>query len=265
MKAQPGARIEPHDLEPRTGDTQVTERMAEVSPRFQARMAGVIAWITTTAGFAEIVRGRLVVYGDAAATAHNILEHEMFYRLAFAGDVISLLYIAYTLLLYNLFRPVNRSLSLLAAFFSLVGCAIATFNSLFLLAPLVVLGDAQSLSALNVKQLQELALLFLKLHAQGYNISMVLFGSYNLLIGYLIFRSTFLPRILGVLLAISGLCYLINCFANFLSPTFAAHLLPYILVPGGAELVLALWLVVIGVNAQRWKEQASAAGTSIRT
>ena len=88
---------------------------------------------------------------------------------------------------------------------------------------------------------------------------MVLFGSYNLLIGYLIFRSTFLPRILGVLLAISGLCYLINCFANFLSPAFAAHLLPYILVPGGAELLLALWLVVIGVNVQRWKEQASKA------
>jgi hypothetical protein len=84
-------------------------------------------------------------------------------------------------------------------------------------------------------------------------------------IGYLIFRSTFLPRILGVLLAISGLCYLINCFANFLSPAFAAHLLPYILVPGGAELLLALWLVVMGVNGQRWKEQASAAGASIRT
>jgi len=88
---------------------------------------------------------------------------------------------------------------------------------------------------------------------------MVLFGSYNLLIGYLIFRSTFLPRILGVLLAFSGLCYLINCFAIFLSPAFAAHLLPYILVPGGAELLLALWLVVIGVNVQRWNEQASAA------
>jgi Domain of unknown function (DUF4386) len=87
---------------------------------------------------------------------------------------------------------------------------------------------------------------------------MVLFGSYNLLIGYLIFRSTFMPRILGVLLAISGSGYLINCFANFLSPAFAAHLLPYILVPGGADLLLALWLVVIGVNIQRWNEQASA-------
>jgi Domain of unknown function (DUF4386) len=238
----------------------MTERIREASPRFQARMAGVIAWITTTAGFAAIVRGRLVVYGDAAATAHNILAHELLFRLAFAGDVIATLYIVYTLILYNLFRPVNRSLSLLAAFFSLVGCAIGALNCLFLLAPLVVLGGAQFSSAFNVQQVQVLALMFLKLHAQGYNIGMVLFGSYNLLIGYLIFRSTFLPRILGVLLAISGLCYLITCFANFLSPAFAAHLLPYILVPGGAELLLALWLVVVGVNVQRWKEQPSAPG-----
>lgn len=102
--------------------------------------------------------------------------------------------------------------------------------------------------------------MFLKLHFQGYNICMVLFGSNNLLIGYLIFRSTFLPQFLGVLLAISGFCYLINGFANFLSPAFAAHLVPYILVPGLAELLLALWLVVIGVNVPRWNEQASAAG-----
>ena len=128
-----------------------------------------------------------------------------------------------------------------------------------LLAPLVVLGDAQSLSVFSVEQVQALALLFLKLHAQGSNVSLVLFGSYNLLIGYLIIRSTFLPRILGVLLAFSGLCYLINCFANFLSPAFATHLLPYILIPGGSELLLALWLLVVGVNVQRWTEQAGAA------
>lgn len=243
----------------------MTERAEEASPRFQARMAGMIAWITTTSGFAAIVSGGLVVYDNAATTAHNILAHETLFRLAVAGDVIGLLYIAYTLLLYNLFRPVNRSLSLLAAFFSLVGCAVGAVNSLLLLAPLVVLQGVPSLSAFRVEQLQALALLFLKLHAQGGNISLVLFGSYNLLIGYLIFRSTFLPRILGVLLAISGVCYLINSFATILAPAFAAQLTPYILIPGGAELLLALWLVVFGVNAQRWKEQASAMGAFIRT
>ena len=152
----------------------------------------------------------------------------------------------------------NESLNLLAAFFSLVGCAIGALNCVFHLAALVVLGDAQSLSAISVEQLHSLALMFLKLHARGYAIGMVLFGSYNILIGYLIFGSTFLPRILGVLLAISGFCYQIGNFATFLSPAFAAHLFPYILVPGASELLLALWLVVVGVNVQRWKEQASA-------
>ena len=220
----------------------------------------MIALITTTAGFAAIVSGSLVVADDARATANNILAHESLYRLAIAGDVIASLYIAYTLLLYNLFKPVDRSLALLAAFFSLVGSGIGIRNTVFEVAPLVVLGGAQSLSAFSVEQLQALALMFLKLHAQVYNIGLVLFGTYNLLIGYLIFRSTFLPRILGVLLALSGLCYLINSFANFLSPAFAANLVPYILVPGVAELLLALWFVVIGVNVQRWNEHARATG-----
>ena len=237
------------------------ERIAGTSPRFQARLAGVFAWITTTEGFAIIVRGRLVVYSDAAATAHNILAHELLYRLALVGDLISYVaYIPYTLLLYNLFRPVSRSLSLVAAVLSLVGCAIHALICVFLLAPLVFLGGAQSLSVVNVEQSQALALTFLKLHAQGYTIGMVFFGFYNPLIGYLIFRSTFLPRVLGVLLAISGLCYQISNFAEFLSPAFATHLEPYVLVTGMAELLLALWLVVVGVNVQRWKEQASAAG-----
>lgn len=260
MKAQPDQEIEPRDKAPRTGASQMRPRITASSPRWQARMAGVIAWITTTAGLAAILRSGLVVSGNAAATAHNILGHELQFRLAIAGDIISVLYIAYTLLLYNLFRPVNRSLSLLAAFFSLAGCALGVLNCLFLLAPLVILGDPQSLSAFNAQQLQDLSLVFLNLHDQLYTIGMVFFGSYNLLIGSLIFRSTFLPRILGVLLAISGLCYLINCFATFLSPAFEAHLVPYILLPGGAELLLALWFLVIGVNEERWKQQEAAAG-----
>src|SRR5260370_42326622 len=257
MKAHPEAGIEARGPQQRTEDTGVRERLAAVSPRVQARMAGVIAWITTTSGFAAIVSGSLVVPDDATATAHNILAHETLLRLAVAGDVRALVYIVYPLLLYNLFKPVNRSLSLLAAFFSLVACAVGAVNSLLLLAPLVVLGGAQSLSGFNVEQVQALALLLVKLHTQGSSISVVLFGSYNLLIGYLIFRSTFLPRILGVLLAFSGLCYLINSFASFLSPAFAAHLLPYILLPGGAQLVLALLLLLIRVNYAHCKQQAN--------
>ena len=236
----------------------MTDRIAEASPRLTARLAGLIALLTTTSAFSIFVRSRLVDLGDAAATVHNIRAHELLFRLGFVGDVISLLYIVYTLLLYKLFKPVSSNLSLLAAFFSLVGCAMSVVDCLLQVAPLVILRSTPSLSAFNVEQLQALALLFLKLHSQGYTLSMVLFGSYNIVIGYLIFKSTFIPRILGVFLAISGLCYLFDCFTIFLAPAFASHLVPYILIPGVAELLLAFWLLIFGVNVQRWNRQASA-------
>ncbi len=241
----------------------MTERIAEASPRLRARMAGVLYLIAgMTFSYADgSVGGKIVVYSDGAATAHNILANEMLFRLGFAAALISAVcYITVTLLLYDMFKPVNRSVSLLAAFFSLMGCTIQALSSLFHLAPLVVLGGEQYLGVFKVEQLQALALTFLRLRAQASSIYMVFFGWYCLLIGYLIFRSTFLPRILGVFMAIAGLSYQL-----FLSPPLASYLFPYVVKPAGAlgELSLILWLLVIGVNAQRWKEQASAAG--IRT
>ena len=211
--------------------------------------------------FVGTVLGSLVVNGDAAATAHNILTHETLYRLAFAADLIMVpCYIAVTALYYHLFKPVNRSLALIAAFLGLAGTTLWAVNDFFFLAPLVVLGGAHSVTAVTAGQLQEMALAFLNVHAQCSNIVMVAFGFHVILIGYLIFRSTFLPHILGVWLALAGVCYLTNSFTNFLAPEVAAHLSPYILMPGVVEIVLALWLLVVGVNDQRWKEQASAAG-----
>ena len=234
------------------------ERIAEASPRFKARITGVFYLLNgLTYGFAAgSVRGKLFVFGDAAATAHNILAHEPLYRLGFAADLIAAVcYVIVTLLLYDLLRPVNRTLSLLAAFFSLVGCAVMALSTAFYLAPLVVLGGGQYSSVFKVEQLQALALMFLQLHAQAASIYMVFFGCYCLLIGYLIFRSTFLPRILGVLMAIAGLCWL-----TFLSPPLANYLSPYILALGIlGEGLLCLWLLMMGVNVPRWKGQASSA------
>lgn len=228
-----------------------------MSPLFQARLAGVIALITTTAGFAAIVSGSLVVPDNAAATAHNIVANEQLFRFAIAGDVVALLYIVYTVLLYNVFRPVSRDIALVAAFFSLVGIGIGGINTIFEIAPLVVLKGAKSWTGFTAEQLQALALMFLQLHAQVGDLGLVLFGTYNMLTGYLIYRSTFLPRILGVLLALAGVCYLINSFALFLAPTFEARLVPWILIPGLAELLLALWLVLFGVNVARWRARAA--------
>lgn len=210
--------------------------------------------------FAEVfVRGELVVREDAAATATNILAHEALYRLGLAADLIMLAcYIAVTLLFYDLFKPVGRSLSLLAAFFSLVGIAVLAVNSLNHLAPFVFLGGTHYLSAFETNQLQALALISLRMHARGYTISEVFFGSYMLLLGYLIFRSGFLPRILGALMAIGGLTFLTDSFASFLLPMLAARLPDIGILGGIAELSLTLWLMVMGVNVRKWEEKASA-------
>jgi hypothetical protein len=231
--------------------------IGETSPRLKARIAGVFYLLEMlTGGFAILfVGGRLFVSGDAAATATNILAHLSLFQLGFAANLIQFAcYVAVTGLFYDLLRPVNKGLSLLAAFFSLVGCTIGAVSCLFYFAPVVILGGAQYLNVFKVEQLQALALMFLKLYGQCFNISFVFFGFYCLLIGYLIFRSTFLPRILGAGMAFAGLGWL-----TFLSPALAHHLVPYILAAGIGEISLTLWLLVAGVNAQRWKEQASAA------
>jgi Domain of unknown function (DUF4386) len=230
------------------------------SPRLLARIAGALYLVSGEAfSFAEnSVRGRLVVFGDAATTAHNILSHQGQYRLAFVAELLPL-YIVVTVILYYLLKPVNSGVSLLAAVFSIVGCTVSTFTSLLHFAPLVFLNEASSSTAFSTDQLQSLALLFLKLGTQASNIMMVFFGFYCMLIGYLIFRSTFLPRIIGVFLVVAGLSYLFNYLANFLALPMASYSFRYIALPAGilGEGSLILWLLLMGVNNQRWNQQAS--------
>jgi hypothetical protein len=240
-----------------------TERMAAVSPRFRARILGVVYLLHfLTAILGEVftqqagISGLGGVSGAAAATANTLLAHESAFRLGFALGLISIAcYVAVTALFYQLFQPVSRNLAFLAVCFSLVGLAIQAFGSLFQLASLVVLGGSPYLSVFTVQQLQALALLFLHLNAQVGPIALPFDGLFLLLIGYLIFKSTFLPRMLGVLIAFAGLGWL-----TFLAPPLATYLSPYIQVLGFlAELSLMLWLLVMGVNAERWKEQAGKA------
>ena len=230
------------------------EQIVEGSPRPNARTIAVVYLLYFLMAFsgAFLAKG-LVIQGDAAATANSISTHETLYRSGFAVSLIAnAIYIALTALLYRLFEPVNRSLSLLAAFFSLVGCAVQIFGGVLQLAPLVILGDSQLLSAFKVEQLQAAALLCLKLYSQAFSIALVLFALFDLLIGYLIFRSTFLPRILGVLMMLAGVGWL-----TFVWPPLATTLSPYVLPLGAlAEIVLMLWLVVKGVDISRWQEKA---------
>jgi uncharacterized protein DUF4386 len=220
----------------------------------KARIAGVFYLMVFLTGIAALLAGgRLLISGNAAATATNILAHESLFRLSWASNLIATAcYVVVTALFYELFRPVSRSVSMTAAFFSLVGCAIGAVSSVFQLAPLAILKGGQSPGVFTADQLQVIAYMFLKLN--GGNIALVFFGFYCLLIGYLIIRSTFLPRVLGVGMVIAGLGWL-----TFLWPPLANDLSPYILLPGIlGEGLLTLWLLAIGVNDERWKEQAAA-------
>ncbi len=231
----------------------------EMSPRVKARIAGFLYLIVIVGGiFAEIfVRGRLVVSGDAAATAHNILTHPLLFRMGFAVEVFyCACNIPLGLIFYELFKVVNKKVALLMVFFSLVGTAIESVSLLAHVSPVIILGGARALNAFTTEQLQGAAYMSLQLFEYGFAIALVFFGFFCLSLAYAIFKSTFFPRIIGGLLAVEGMLYLITSFAKFISPAVAARVFPFLAVSGLAEVSLCLWLLVMGVNAKKWREQA---------
>lgn len=237
----------------------MTEQIAQISPRSRARITGVVYLLFfLTAILGEFfmrqagISGIGVVTADSSSVANSLLAHETSFWLGWALSLISTAcYVAVTAMFYQLLKPVGKNLALIATFCSLVGLAITAFGGLFQLAPLVVLGGSSYMSVFSVPQLQALALMFLQLNAQGGAIALVFAGIFQLLIGYLIIRSSFLPRILGALVALAGLGWLI-----FLAPPLANSLLTYLEVLGFfGEVPLMLWLLVMGVNSQRWNEQ----------
>jgi len=231
--------------------------VAGISPRWKGRIAGIV-YLASGMTYPDMTINKMIlVNGNAAATAHNVLINDTVLRRCFGEGLFSAAsWVVLTLLLYELLKPVSKSLSRLAAMFSLVGCAIGALACLFIYAPLLVLEGAPYLSVFKLEQLQALSLLSLDLHNLAAGIAMAIFAYYNLTIGYLILRSTFLPRILGVFLMITGLAYQL-----YLSPPLATRLFYSVIMPAGAlgEMSLILWLIVFGVNPQRWKEQAGAA------
>jgi hypothetical protein len=234
----------------------------ETSPQVYARIGGLLYLVIIVAGaLGELfVRGTLVVSGDAAATAGRIVASESLWRLGIAGDlVMHLCDVVVMWALYVLLRPVSRNLALLSLLFNLVQTAVLAANKLNLLVPLFLLGDAAYLGAFDTAQLQAWSYIAIKMHDYGFGIGLIFFGFTCLVEGYLIRRSRYLPAILGVLMQIAGACYLVNSFALLLAPALATKLFPAILVPCFiAELALALWLLVKGVNVGEWNRRAAA-------
>ncbi|MDN5864137.1 MAG: DUF4386 domain-containing protein [Gammaproteobacteria bacterium] len=219
--------------------------------KVKARIAGFFYVLTTITGMLAITIGdKLFESGDAAATAANVLAHDAWVWIGPAINLVSVAcYIVVTALLYELFKPVNRSVSLIAAFFSLAGCTIGAASEVFDLAPSLVLAGTAYGGTFGPEQLQALAYTFFRLNGVAFNIAMVFFGFYCVLIGYLAFRSTFLPRAVGVLMVIAGLCWL-----TFLSPPLHHALSAYTGITGlVGEGVFELWLLIMGVNTSKWQ------------
>jgi hypothetical protein len=199
------------------------------------------------------MRQGLVVRGDAVATAARIMAAEPTWRLAFTAELISTLaYVGVTALLYGLLKPVGRDLSRLAALLSLAGCAVGAAISLSLIAPLVLLGGAPYLAPIPAAQLQALSLAALKLHGQGYEIAMTFFGAYCLSLGILTFNSPLFPRLIGLLLMVSGLSWLTDTLTNFLDPPLSDSLGSFTDLGGFlGEASLTIWLLILGLRRPR--------------
>ena len=224
---------------------------ASAHPR--ARSIGLVYllyFLTSVSG--GLLLKPLVLPNDAAGTAHSILANEALYQLGVSlGLVGNALYIGLTALFYDLLRPVGARVSLLFAFFSLAGCVVQLVGTLLQIAPLVMLQDNHLLSAFQPEQVQAAVMLSLKMYSQVYYVSFVLFGLFDFCIGWLIFRSTFLPWFLGVLMMLGGVGAL-----AFLWPPIAARFFVYLVGVGGvAELALLLWLLFMGVSIAKWRSK----------
>ncbi|HVM87071.1 MAG TPA: DUF4386 domain-containing protein [Puia sp.] len=224
-----------------------------ISHKNLARIAGLFYFIVIVTGlFAEVfVRQALKVTGNALATAHNIQSSEMLFRWGFVADLINFVCgLPCVLLIYVLFKGVNKFLVQLAIIFVIIQTAIVAVNLLNQISPLLMLSNDAYLNSLQPNQLATLSLLHLNIQAQGYAIGLVFFGFYCLIIGYVIYGSQMLPKILGILYIISGLGYLTNSFIMFLSKGFANPLFIYLAIPIFiGELSLCLWLLIKGVNS----------------
>ena len=230
----------------------------KTSPQVYARILGTLYLIIIIVGaLGQIfIRGALITPGDAISTAKNMMAAESLWRLGIAGDIMMhVLDIPIMLMLYILLKPVNRNLALLAVLFNLIQTAVLVANKLNLLMPLFLLENADHLSAFEPNQRYELGYLFIQAHDIGFGIGLIFFGFACLTYGYLIFKSGYFPKAIGVLVMIAGLSYLTNSFTLILVPAYAGITMIVLVFALIGELSLALWLLVKGVNLAIWEKR----------
>jgi len=225
-----------------------------------ARATGVLFLLTLMGGgFGEgYVPSKFIVSGDPTATAANIRAFGFLFRLGFAEFLLeSLCDTALSLNFYVLLKPVNKHLSLLAAFFGLMATATFAVTELFYIMAIYWLGDAPYLKVFPSEQLQAMAYLSLKYYTYGGAVFTAYYGVAWLIRSYLIFHSGYLPKLIGILMAIGGFGFVLRNFLLVLAPAYASDVLLTLLFPGG--LLLMVWLLIRGVNIAKWNERTSPA------
>lgn len=225
------------------------------SPETTARLAGALWLIVIVVSIASIVAAPSVnTSGSPAETAASVLAAETSYRLAFALLFVgSLCYLGVTVLIYELLRPVNKSVALFGAFASLAGLTIGAASAVNELGALALLKEASNAAPAAANQLQTIAQVLLR-DGPEFKVSMVFFGCHVASTGYLILRSTFLPRIIGGVLVAGGSSYIITSFASFVAPAVGARLSPLVIpIAILGEGSLTLWLLFKGVNVSAWQ------------
>ena len=228
------------------------------SPLFTARMAGAL-WLAVIAVSAlDVVTSSIIVSGDAAATARNILNSEFRYRLSVLAEFVGgALYVGVTALLYRLLKPVSRNLSLFAVLCGAIGIAVGAALTVQDLGVVTLLRSAQAAPAADAGQINAIALSSIRMFGLGFTVAMVYFGFQCATVGYLIARSGFMPKTIGILLAIGGSFYVLSSFATFLGLPIA-HTLSQIVIPTAflGEGSTTVWLLFKGVDVRKWMERA---------
>ncbi|MFL5238778.1 MAG: DUF4386 domain-containing protein [Rhizomicrobium sp.] len=240
----------------------MTDHAVETSPQRYARVGGVLYLMLIALGiFGQVVKDKIIVSSDAAATAANLRAMETLWRFGIALEFLALICVtALAMIYFVLLKPVSKELNLLATFLRMIGIAVETVAAVNLAVALFPLGSAAYLQAFTPEQLYALASLAIKSHSSGYTAALLFFGFTFLFHGRLIFKSGFLPKALGLMIQVGGVCYLTNSFVFFVAPSLSGILFPWILLPCFvAELSLALWLLLKGVDVQRWQEKAAKA------
>ncbi|HSZ86640.1 MAG TPA: DUF4386 domain-containing protein [Puia sp.] len=220
-----------------------------------SRISGLLYLIIIGVGlFAEVfVREAMSASHNSLTIANKIQASEMFYRLGFVADLINFICgLPVILFFWILFRPSHKYIITLAIFFVIISNAVFATNLLNQLHPLLIYGNANYLQAFQPNQLAVLSTMALRVQSQGYAIGLVFFGFYCIIIGYLIFKTNFIPKLLGILYALAGLSYIINSFTMFLSHDFANPLFPYILLPAFiGEFSVCMWLLIMGIREHK--------------